>query len=65
MGYKDIILLVLRKRKSVICREDHLISDFENAMSPFDSIMEWCNENQIIYKKLSKNMVKLKMTKLA
>jgi len=63
MGYRDVILLVLQMRKSIICHEDHFKNDFNKDESSLDDIINWCKLHQIAYKKLSNNRVMLKLIK--
>ncbi len=62
MGYREIILIVLQLRSSIICNEDHLRSDFTIDESSKNDIVDWCKKNQILYKKLSKRRIMLKIS---
>ncbi len=63
MGYRDVILLVLQMRKSIICHEDHFKNDFNNNESSSEDISKWCSIHKISYKKISNNRLKLKLIK--
>jgi hypothetical protein len=60
MGYREIILIVLSSRESLICKEDRLLNDFNYNVNPQVSFQAWCSDNAIEYKRLQQNMIKLK-----
>jgi hypothetical protein len=59
MDYKEMILVVLKKRPYLICRKDILLNEFDENESSSDFLITWLEKNQISIKSENKLFIRL------